>query len=118
MGAASFLVFTNSIPQNLLEQFGTFKIIIYCLNFLDWCFTKYKWIYWIGYAILIFVFSSFYSSIVLNPKDISDDLQRSAVKIQGFRGIGIRPGAQTTYYLKKKLKELHLLVHLYLYLYQ
>lgn len=111
--AASFLLFINRIPQNLLEQFHrvfyyfeTFKISIYCLNFLDWCFDNYKWIYWIGYAILIFVFSSFYSSIVLNPKDISDDLQRSAVKIQGFRGTGVRPGAQTTYYLKKEIKRI------------
>jgi preprotein translocase subunit SecY len=60
--------------------------------------------YWIGYIILIFVFSSFYSSIVLNPKDLSDELQRSTVKIRN-----VRPGIQTTYYLKQEIKRITLL---------
>jgi preprotein translocase subunit SecY len=53
-------------------------------------------IYWISYVVLILIFSSFYSTIVLNPKDISDQLQKMAVTIPG-----IRPGIQTTFYLKK-----------------
>jgi preprotein translocase subunit SecY len=53
-------------------------------------------IYWISYFILILVFSSFYSTIVLNPKDISNDLQKMAVSIPG-----IRPGVETTFYLKR-----------------
>jgi len=35
-----------------------------------------KFIYWISYFGLILIFSSFYSTIVLNPKDISDQLQK------------------------------------------
>ena len=66
--------------------------------------TNYKWIYWIGYILLIFVFSSFYSTIVLNPKDISDEFQRSTVKI-----IGVRPGIQTVYYLKQEIRRITLL---------
>ena len=63
-----------------------------------------KVIYWYAYFILILVFSSFYSTIVLNPKDISDQLQKMAVTIPG-----IRPGVQTTFYLKKVMGRLTVL---------
>ena len=62
-----------------------------------------KFVYWIGYFLLILAFSSFYSTIVLNPKDISDQLQKMAVTIPG-----IRPGAQTTFYLKRVMKRITL----------
>jgi preprotein translocase subunit SecY len=58
-----------------------------------------KIIYWISYFVLILIFSSFYSTIVLNPKDISNDLQKMAVSIPG-----IRPGIETTFYLKKVMQ--------------
>ncbi len=58
-----------------------------------------KLIYWISYFILILMFSSFYSTIVLKPKDISDQLQKMAVSIPG-----IRPGITTTLYLKEVMK--------------
>ena len=67
------------------------------LNFL----TPFKFIYWIGYFGLILIFSSFYSAIVLNPKDISDQLQKMAVTIPG-----VRPGLQTTFYLKRVIKRI------------
>jgi len=58
-----------------------------------------KIIYWIAYFTLILLFSSFYSTIVLNPKDIANDLQKMAVSIPG-----IRPGIETTFYLKKVMQ--------------
>lgn len=67
-------------------------------------FESLKFVYWIGYFVLILVFSSFYSTIVLNPKDISDQLQKMAVTIPG-----IRPGIQTTFYLKQLMKRITLL---------
>ena len=70
------------------------------LDFLQ----SFKFIYWLGYFTLILVFSSFYSSIVLNPKDISDQLQKMAVTIPG-----VRPGLQTTFYLKKVIKRITLI---------
>ena len=70
------------------------------LNFL----TSFKFIYWIGYFVLILTFSSFYSSIILNPKDMSDQLQKMAVTIPG-----VRPGLQTTFYLKKVIKRVTLI---------
>jgi preprotein translocase subunit SecY len=57
--------------------------------------------YWIGYFVLILAFSSFYSSIVLNPKDLSDQLQKQAVKIYG-----VRPGVSTVLYLKREIQRL------------
>jgi preprotein translocase subunit SecY len=58
-----------------------------------------KIIYWVSYFVLILIFSSFYSTIVLNPKDISQELQKMAVSIPG-----IRPGLATTFYLKQVMK--------------
>ena len=64
-----------------------------------------KIIYWITYFMLILIFSSFYSTIVLNPKDIANDLQKMAVSIPG-----IRPGVETTFYLKKVMQRVTYLV--------
>jgi preprotein translocase subunit SecY len=66
-------------------------------------FESFKFVYWIGYFGLILLFSSFYSTIVLNPKDISDQLQKMAVTIPG-----VRPGIQTTFYLKQLMKRITL----------
>ena len=66
-------------------------------------FESLKFVYWIGYFGLILLFSSFYSTIVLNPKDISDQLQKMAVTIPG-----VRPGIQTTFYLKQLMKRITL----------
>lgn len=63
-----------------------------------------KILYWLCYFGLILSFSLFYSTIVLNPKDISDQLQKMAVTIPG-----IRPGVQTTFYLKKVMQRLTVL---------
>ena len=63
-----------------------------------------KIFYWVCYFGLILGFSLFYSTIVLNPKDISDQLQKMAVTIPG-----IRPGVQTTFYLKKVMQRLTVL---------
>ena len=58
-----------------------------------------KIIYWIIYFSLILLFSSFYSKIVLNPNDISKELQKMAVAVPG-----IRPGIETTFYLKQVMQ--------------
>nr|YP_009497394.1 preprotein translocase subunit SecY [Biddulphia biddulphiana]AWT40107.1 preprotein translocase subunit SecY [Biddulphia biddulphiana] len=63
-----------------------------------------KILYWIIYFVLILTFSKFYSTIVLNPKDLSNQLQKDAVSIPG-----IRPGIATTFYLKQVMKRVTLL---------
>ena len=84
------------VIPNYIINLGIFQ----WLNFLS----SFKFIYWIGYFVLILTFSSFYSSIVLNPKDISDQLQKMAVTIPG-----VRPGLQTTFYLKQVIKRITLI---------
>lgn len=64
----------------------------------------FKITYWISYFVLILAFSLFYASVVLNPKDISNQLQQMAVTIPG-----IRPGIQTTFYLKQVMKRVNLI---------
>jgi len=90
------LVFPTYISN--LGVFQVFEITLPSLVIFS------KVLYWLTYFALILIFSSFYSTIVLNPKDMSDQLQKMAVTIPG-----IRPGVQTTYYLKKVMKRLTIL---------
>lgn len=55
--------------------------------------------YWYFYFILIIKSSAFYSTLVLKPKDISEQLQKMAVIIPN-----IRPGRETTFYLKEQIR--------------
>ena len=59
--------------------------------------------------ILIFAFSLFYSNLILNPKEIAKDLNKMAITIPD-----VRPGKQTTSFLKKTLTRLSLLGALFL----
>ena len=86
------------VVPNYINNLGLLPQINFPINL-----ESLKFVYWIGYFILILVFSSFYSAIVLNPKDISDQLQKMAVTIPG-----IRPGIQTTFYLKQLMKRITL----------
>lgn len=86
------------VVPNYISQLGLLPKIDLPINFQALGF-----LYWIGYFALILIFSSFYSTIVLNPKDISDQLQKMAVTIPG-----IRPGIQTTFYLKQVMQRITL----------
>ena len=87
------------VVPNYINNLGLLPKINLPVNF-----ESLKFIYWIGYFSLILAFSSFYSTIVLNPKDISEQLQKMAVTIPG-----IRPGDQTTFYLKQVMKRITLI---------
>jgi|TARA_B100001142_G_scaffold10381_2_gene9979 preprotein translocase subunit SecY len=63
-----------------------------------------KLIYWVSYFSFVLIFSLFYSTIVVNPKDLSDELQKMAVSVPG-----IRPGVATTFYLKQVMNRVTLL---------
>ncbi len=86
------------VVPNYISNLGLLPKIDFPINF-----ESFKFVYWIGYFGLILIFSSFYSTIVLNPKDISDQLQKMAVTIPG-----VRPGVQTTFYLKQLMKRITL----------
>ena len=87
------------VVPNYASNIGLFPKIDFSIN-LEFL----SIFYWIGYFFLILLFSSFYSTIVLNPKDISDQLQKMSVTIPG-----VRPGIQTTFYLKQVMKRVTLL---------
>ena len=87
------------VVPNYISNLGLFPKLDLPINLESLKFT-----YWIGYFGFILIFSSFYSTIVLNPKDISDQLQKMAVTIPS-----IRPGIQTTFYLKQVMKRVTLL---------
>ena len=87
------------VVPNYISNLGLLPKINLPINF-----ESFKFVYWIGYFSLILAFSSFYSTIVLNPKDISDQLQKMTVTIPG-----IRPGVQTTFYLKQVMKRITLI---------
>ena len=84
-----------SIPNYFMGLFPFFN------SALPLVATKFP--YWLGYFILILISSSFYSTLILNPKDLSDQLQKRAVAIPR-----LRPGIQTKYYLKQATKRITL----------
>jgi preprotein translocase subunit SecY len=90
------LTTTLLVVPNYISNLGVFPKFNFPI-----IFESLKFFYWIGYFGLILLFSSFYSTIVLNPKDISDQLQRMAVTIPR-----VRPGIQTTFYLKQVMKRI------------
>jgi preprotein translocase subunit SecY len=90
------LTTTLLVVPNYISNLGVLPKIDLPINF-----ESFKFIYWIGYFGLILLFSSFYSTIVLNPKDLSDQLQKMAVTIPG-----VRPGIQTTFYLQQLIKRI------------
>lgn len=58
------------------------------------------WVNWILTALLIVFFAYFYTSIVFNPEDTAENLQR-----QGGFIPGIRPGQNTVQYIKDVLHQ-------------
>ncbi|CAM9090288.1 unnamed protein product [Sphacelaria rigidula] len=57
--------------------------------------------YWATYSLLVFFFTSFYSTILLDPKDIADQFRKNSVSIRG-----INPGISTQKYLQQTIKTL------------
>jgi preprotein translocase subunit SecY len=75
--------------QHWMANFGTF---------LNVYFTPNGWLYNVVYFLLVVVFTFFYSSIVLNTRDVADNLKKTGAFIPG-----IRPGQPTVDYLNKIL---------------
>lgn len=72
-------------------------------------FAPGTWVYMITYAVLIFFFSFFYTSIMFNPVETADNLR----KYGGFVP-GIRPGSNTAKYIDYVLTRLTFVGALYL----
>nr|QWK43299.1 preprotein translocase subunit secY [Ecklonia arborea] len=63
-----------------------------------------KIFYWFTYGILVFFFTSFYSTILLDPKDMTEQFRKNSVTIKG-----ITPGKSTQSYLSITIKRLTIL---------
>ena len=68
-----------------------------------------NWTYTIVYSVLIFFFSYFYASLIVNPEDISKNLKKMGSSIPG-----IRPGKKTEEYLEGVLNRLTFLGAIFL----
>jgi preprotein translocase subunit SecY len=79
-------------------------------NFLD-LFTSNTLLYILTYGILIIIFSYFYSSLVLNTTDLSNNLKKMGASIPN-----IRPGEDTNNYLKKIISRLTFLGSMFLFI--
>jgi len=95
------IILTSSVlvVPSYLNNLGLFPKIDLPINI-----ESLNFLYWIIYFSLILLFSSFYSWVVLNPKDISDQLQKMGVAIPR-----IRPGKQTAFYLQQVMKRVTLI---------
>ncbi len=88
-----------------LTQFGGFESD----NFLATSLARGGSIYLTLFALLILFFSYFYSSIVFNSEEVSNNLKKSNCFI-----LGIRPGNATAKYLDEVVKRLTLIGAIYL----
>jgi len=72
-------------------------------------FSQGSLLYGVVYFLLVFGFTFFYTSIVFNPKNVAENLQKRAGFIPG-----IRPGRETAIYLKNLLNRINLTGGLFL----
>jgi preprotein translocase subunit SecY len=72
-------------------------------------FSPNSWLYSMVYFILVVVFTFFYSAIVVNTKDIADNLKKSGSFIPG-----IRPGQPTIEYINRILLRITTAAAIYL----
>ena len=110
-GGVMPIVFASAViasPQYILysiknDNILTKKIISFILN--------NNTIYLSIYSLLIIGFSYFYSSIILNPNDISENLEKMGASLPN-----IRPGKETIQYLQRVINKLTLIGSLFLFL--
>jgi preprotein translocase subunit SecY len=68
-----------------------------------------QWIYGGAYFFLVFLFTYFYTAVTFDPKQISENLQKSGAFIPG-----VRPGMPTAEYLSKIVTRITLVGALFL----
>nr|YP_009396659.1 SecY-type transporter protein [Vertebrata australis]ARW65845.1 SecY-type transporter protein [Vertebrata australis] len=97
---------TMALPQYVALNINNLKSNI-IINFI----LSNSFIYLITYAILIILFSFFYSSIILNTDDMAENLQKVGASIPS-----IRPGKETINYLKQIINQLTFIGSIFLFL--
>lgn len=99
--ALAFLTIPGIVGQ-LLSGAHTAWVADTARNLSTW-FSPTSVVYAVSYFTLVVVFTYFYTSVVFNPKDISENLQK-----QGGFIPGIRPGSQTATYLRRVINRITL----------
>lgn len=99
--ALAFLSVPGLLGQ-LLTNAKTAWVAHFAQNLTVW-FSPNGWIYAVTYFVLVVGFTYFYTSVVFNHKDIAENLQK-----QGGFIPGIRPGNQTSNYLKRVVNRITL----------
>lgn len=109
------IIFAISIlllPQQALSWFNRGGATGIWANVSSWIsvyFSPNSWLYNIVYFVLVVVFTFFYSAVVVNTKDIADNLKKSGSFIPG-----IRPGQPTVDYINRILLRITTAAAIYL----
>ena len=100
------------LPQQALSWFaraGNTGIMGSISAWVQVYFSPTSWLYNLVYFVLVVVFTFFYSAIVINTKDIADNLKKSGSFIPG-----IRPGQPTVDYINRILMRITTAAAIYL----
>lgn len=104
--ALSILLFPQVIA-NLLTLTENQTVVGYAQRVNE--FLANQWTYGIVYFLLVFIFTYFYTAIVFDPKQISENLQKNGAFMPG-----VRPGASTAEHLASIITRLTLVGALFL----
>ncbi|MCU0542463.1 MAG: preprotein translocase subunit SecY [Oscillatoriaceae cyanobacterium Prado104] len=109
-GGVMPIIFASAVlivPASL-AQFTSNPILIQVSNILN-PNGPVPWAYALFYLVLILFFSYFYSSLIVNPVDMSQNLKKMGASIPG-----IRPGQKTSDYVERVLNRLTFLGAIFL----
>jgi preprotein translocase subunit SecY len=92
-----------SLPflKNIFASIVSSKASLMIGRFTDRIFSYATWEHSIVYLTLIVLFAFFYASILLNPREIAENLQKGGSAIQG-----IKPGKPTGEYIERVLNRI------------
>jgi len=95
------IVFAQSIiiVPGTLAQFSN----VQALRDLSEYFQPGSWVYYVFYTVLIIFFTYFYTAIIFNPQDLSENLKK-----QGGFIPGVKPGSRTAEYIDHVLSRVTL----------
>jgi preprotein translocase subunit SecY len=107
-GGVMPIIFASSVlilPSFIAQTFAGNEVVTNITSFI----APNTWGYILLYLVLILGFSYFYSSLIVNPVDMSQNLKKMGSSVPG-----IRPGTATSTYLTKVLNRLTLLGAIFL----
>jgi len=96
------VIFASSIlmfPQQLVQWFSVGKFSAWYTTYFDWGTAAHT----ILYALLVIGFTFFYTTVIMNPSDVAENIK----KYGGFIP-GIRPGRPTAEYISKVMNKVTL----------